>query len=211
MGLRTLLIDLDFQSNLRLAFGYDSDLDENDAKELNLSTEDIVQYNFANLIREDRQKASLQAVVKKAFGDNGPHLIPADVNLVDLNSYLMVQRISQATARKRKIAEWVNDAQQGRDPYQEDFRLNLADISQYDLILFDASPQKSLTIEGALLAADYVIAPVSLENFSRKGLSFLSDMLHQLRNDYGRNPELRLVPNLDDGRRDCFKPGWHFN
>src|SRR5260364_21156 len=193
MGFQTLLIDLDFQSNLTLAFGYDSDLDENDAKESGFPIEDIVKYNFANLIRDDSQKPSLAEVIKKPFGENGPHLIPADVNLDELNSYLMVQRISQATARKRNIAEWVNAAQQSRDPD--------ANISQYHLIIFDASPQKSLTIEGALLAADYVIAPVSLDNFSRKGLSFLSDMLHQLREDYGRNPELILVPNFYDNRR----------
>lgn len=193
MGLQTLLIDLDFQSNLTLAFGYDSDLDEHDTKKLGITTEDIIKHNFADLIRDDSHKPSLLEVIKKPFGENGPHLIPADVNLDDLNSYLMVQRISQTTARKRSIAEWVNAAQLGKDPN--------ADISQYHLIIFDASPQKSLTIEGALLAADYVIAPVSLDNFSRKGLSFLSDMLSQLREDYGRNPELILVPNFYDSRR----------
>ncbi len=192
MGLKTLLIDLDFQSNLTLAFGYDSDRDEQDIAELELPVDDIIKYNFADLVREDIKSPPLSSVIKKPFGENGPHIIPSDVNLDELNSYLMLQRLSQG-ARKRNIAEWVRFAASGKDPE--------TDISQYDLIVFDASPQKSLMIEGALLAADYVISPVSLDNFSRKGLSFLSDMLHQMREQYSRNPELILLPNFYDTRK----------
>jgi chromosome partitioning protein len=192
MGFKTLLIDLDFQTNLTLAFGYDSDRDEQDIAELGLSADDIVNYTFADLVREDISSPSLSSVIKKPYGENGPHIIPSDVNLDELNNYLMLQKLSQGS-RKRNIAEWVSFARSGKDPD--------TDIRQYDFILFDASPQKGLMIEGALLAADYVISPVSLDNFSRKGLSYLSDMLHRMREQYSRNPELVLLPNFYDTRK----------
>lgn len=187
-GLRTLLVDIDFQSNLTLALGYDSDRDEQDAIDLNIPISEIIQHNFGDVVRKERN-VSLNDAIKLPFGRNGPHLIPSDVNVNEFDSWLMVKRLNGKT---QPIAEWISNALTGNDPNN--------DLSQYDIILFDSSPNKSLMTEGVLLAADYVIAPVALDNFSRKGLSFLSDVLHQIRSDYGRNPELLLQPNFYNSR-----------
>lgn len=193
LGLRTLLVDIDFQSNLTLALGYDSDLDETDARERGLPLSEIVQDSFGDLVRSDRG-LTLKDVIKMPYGPNGPHLVPSDVNLNEFDSWLMVKRLSGKT---QPIAEWIMQMLASETPGN-----NLAD---YDIILFDSSPNKSLITEGVLLAADYVIAPVSLDNFARKGLSYLSDVLHQLRTDYGRNPELILQPNFYNQR--LFRTG----
>ena len=93
MGIKTLVIDLDFQANLTLAFGYDSELTVEEAAELGMPVEKVVENHFGNLIPGwPYGRSALNDVVKKPFGEHGPHIIPADLTLDRLDTILTYGR-----------------------------------------------------------------------------------------------------------------------
>ena len=188
MGLRTLVIDLDFQANLTLAFGYDSELTIDEAKEAGVPEERIVEAHFGNLVPGwPGGRLPLSKVIKKPFGKHGPHLIPADLTLDRLDTILTYDAL-EGKKSDIKIASMVQEGLSGKN---KDF-----DLSGYDIILFDAAPAKNRMTRGALLASDYVVSPVSMEKFSTKAISYLSSVLSDMREDMGRSPELVVVGNF---------------
>ncbi len=193
MGLRTLIIDLDFQANLTLAFGYDSELTVEEASETGLPQEKVVEAHFGNLIPGwPYGRSSLRSVVKMPYGENGPHLIPADLTLDRLDTILTYDAI-EGRKSDLKIAAMI---QEGLSGSNSDF-----DLSKYDVILFDAAPAKNRMTRGALLASDYVVSPVSMEKFSTKAISYLSSVLTDMREDIGRSPELVVIGNFHTPNR----------
>lgn len=193
LGIRTLAVDLDFQSNLTLAFGYDSELTLEDGLELGLDREDIVLHHFGDLMPDwPKGRQALAQVVKRPFGVHGPHLVPADLTLDRLDTMLTYD-ILEGRRADLKIAHLVKEGLDGRGgPF---------DLSGYDLILFDAAPAKNRITRGALLASDFVITPVSMEKFSTKALSYLATVLHEMRDQFERSPELVVVGNFFDPGR----------
>lgn len=193
LGLRTLVIDLDFQSNLTLAFGYDSELTIEEASEVGVPTTDVIEYHFGNLMPDwPKGRQSLNSVVKKPFGANGPHLIPADLTLDRLDTMFTYDALEGRHA-DMKIASLLSEGLNGKNPQ--------FDLTDYDIILFDAAPAKNRMTRGALLASDFVITPVSMEKFSTKGLSYLSIVLSEMREQFNRSPELCIVGNFFDHSR----------
>lgn len=193
LGLRTLVIDLDFQSNLTLAFGYDSELTLDETIELGLSPGDAVLYHFGHLMADwPKGRQALSSVVKTPFGAHGPHLIPADLTLDRLDTMLTYDALEGKRA-DLKIAQLLKEGLDGQN--------GRLDLSGYDLILFDAAPAKNRITRGALLASDFVVSPVSMEKFSTKALSYLSSVLTEMREQFDRNPELLIVGNLFDPGR----------
>lgn len=193
MGLKVLVIDLDFQSNLTLAFGYDSELSLEEAEASNISSGQVVEYHFGHLMPSWPQgRVSLNKVLKKPFGENGPHLIPSDVTLDYVDAMLTFEALQNQSPDK-KIAALFHEGISGRNP---DF-----DLSVYDIILIDAAPAKNRATRGALLASDYVLSPVSMEKFSTKGLSYLSKVLNEIRESFNRAPELCVLGNFFDSSR----------
>lgn len=193
MGIRTLVIDLDFQANLTLAFGYDSELTLEEAAELNLPKEKVVQNHFGTLIPGwPYGRSALKDVIKKPFGEYGPHIIPADLTLDRLDTILTYDAL-EGKKSDLKIAALIQEGLSGKNP---DF-----DLTGYDLILFDAAPAKNRMTRGALLASDFVISPVSMEKFSTKAISYLSSVLNDMREDVGRSPELLVVGNFHTPNR----------
>jgi chromosome partitioning protein len=193
MGIRTLVIDLDFQANLTLAFGYDSELTVEEAAEMNMAEERVVKSHFGNLIPGwPYGRSALKDVIKKPFGENGPHLIPADLTLDRLDTILTYDAL-EGKKSDLKIAALIQEGLLGKNP---DF-----DLTGYDLILFDAAPAKNRMTRGALLASDFVISPVSMEKFSTKAISYLSSVLNDMREDIGRSPELLVVGNFHTPNR----------
>jgi chromosome partitioning protein len=188
MGLRTLVVDLDFQANLTLTFGYDSELTMEDAEDRGISPEKIVQYHFGHLFPSWLGgRISLESVVKRPYGINGPHLIPSDLTLDRLDTILTYDALEGKKSDVKiaaLIAEGISGSNTGFD------------LSAYDIILFDAAPAKNRMTRGALLASDYVISPVSLEKYSTKAISYLSSVLQDMHDDFGRSPELILLGNF---------------
>lgn len=188
IGLRTLVVDLDFQANLTLAFGYDSELTTEEAESLGITPERIVEYHFGHLVPGwPGGRLPLRDVVKMPFGPNGPHIIPSDLTLDRLDTILTYDAL-EGRKSDVKIAALIAEGLSGKNP---DF-----DLSGYDLILFDAAPAKNRMTRGALLASDFVVAPVSLERYSTKAVSYLSSVLQDMHNDVGRSPELVMIGNF---------------
>lgn len=193
MGIKTLVIDLDFQANLTLAFGYDSELTVEEASELGMPVEKVVENHFGNLIPGwPYGRSSLKDVIKMPFGEHGPHIIPADLTLDRLDTILTYDAL-EGKKSDLKIAALIQEGLSGKNP---DF-----DLTGYDLILFDAAPAKNRMTRGALLASDFVISPVSMEKFSTKAISYLSSVLNDMREDIGRSPELLVVGNFHTPNR----------
>ncbi len=193
MGLKTLLIDLDFQANLTLTFGYDSELTLSEAAELGVPADQVIQHHFGSLLPKwPGGRVTLHDAIKKPFGEHGPHLIPADLTLDRLDTVLTYAALEGKTS-DLLIAALVKEGIDGTNP---DF-----DLSGYDVILFDAAPAKNRMTRGALLSSDFVIAPVSLERYSTKAVSYLSSVLSDMRSDFGRNPELLLIGNFHTPNR----------
>lgn len=193
MGLRTIIVDLDFQANLTLGFGYDSELTREDAEADNKPVECVIDYHFGNLLKEwPKGRSALRDVLKKPFGDHGPHLIPADLTLDRLDTILTFQALEGKKADVI-IAALIEEGLSGKNP---DF-----DLTCYDVILFDAAPAKNRITKGAVLASDYVISPTSMEKFSTKAVSYLSTVLGDMHEDMGRAPELMVIGNFYTANR----------
>lgn len=190
-GLRVLLIDLDTQANVTQLYGYESDLTLDEAAEYGLDDEAIVTETFANIVLPylDRVRGSLSLragvganAIKMPFGESGPHIIPADTFLSDLE-----QSLANAKGhREMYFRELFAEAKQGKIPG--------LDISDYDVILFDCPPAISFCSTNALAAADIVVSPIKMDSFSIKGLTKLMSELSALDKTYKLRPELVILP-----------------
>ncbi|WP_350357370.1 ParA family protein [Paraburkholderia fungorum] len=192
-GLRTLIIDLDFQAHLTMSFGYDCDLSREEAVEAGVSESRIVEYHFGNLIPNYPSGCmTLSQVIKKPFGECGPHIVPADLNLGRLDTMLTHEALAGRNT-DLNLARLIRDGLSNEDQH--------FDVSDYDVILFDAAPATNRITRGALLASDFVISPVSMEKFSSKAISCLSSALIEMRDQLDRGPELIIVGTFFDPNR----------
>lgn len=194
-GLRTLVIDIDAQANATQALGYEADLMLTDAKDYGLSEEAIVQDTLASYLVPyvdalNKNAATLSlpssvaTAVKKPFGENGPHLLPGDAFVSDIEPALFQAK----GQRELMIRRLIEDSKSGAMPG--------FDARNYDAIVFDCPPSVSLTSAAALAASDFVIAPVGLEAFSVKGLAKLMSELGVLDRNYHHKPELIILPTF---------------
>jgi chromosome partitioning protein len=67
--------------------------------------------------------------------------------------------------------------------------------------MFDAPPAKNQTTRGALLASDFAVAPVSMERYSTKSVSYLADVIGEMKNTYSKFPQLSVLGNFFDAKR----------
>ena len=195
MGVRVLVIDLDFQANLTISYGYDPELTHEEATESGLPLSTCVDYHFGHLLPQwqgNGAGATLKQVIKKPFGENGPHVIPSEVTLDRLEALFTVEAI-MSKKPELAIARWLANSRSGQD---KDI-----DLSNYDVIMFDAPPAKNQTTRGALLASDFVIAPVSMEKYSTKSVSYLAGVLAEMDAEHGKYPELIILGNFYDMTR----------
>lgn len=191
LGLKVLVIDVDFQGNLTLAYGYDPELTLEEAQERGLPESRVVSWHFGNLMPEweGPKPTSLAEVIKKPFGENGPHIIPADIHFDQLEDVFTLAML-RGKQPDKFIGKLLHHGMSGKDP--------AFDLSSYDVIIFDAAPSKNAITRGALLASDFVVAPVAMEKFSTKSVSYLSRVLTDLNTDFGKFPELALLGNFFD-------------
>lgn len=188
-GLRVLLIDLDTQASATQLMGYESDLTEDEAEPYGLTKKAIVNETFASVLLPfierrgpaNRRELS-EGLIKKPFGEHGPHLVPSDAFLCDVE-----QVIANAKGpRELCIRQLLAAATAGQVPG--------FDTSGYDVVLFDCPPNVSFTSTSALAAADFVIAPIRLDAFSVKGLTKLMRELNSLETAYQLYPDLVILP-----------------
>lgn len=192
-GLRTLIVDLDPRAKLTQSFGYDPELTPDEAASAGISHSRSVEYHFGNLVPNyANERVTLQEVIKKPYGEYGPHLIPADLNLDRLDTILMYDALKERDA-DFVVGNLLKDGLAKKD--------SLFAVSDYDIILFDTPPTKNRITSSALLASDYLISPVSMENYSTKALSYLSSVLTEMQNRFERTPELITVCNFFDPNR----------
>lgn len=192
LGLKVLLVDLDIQANATQLMGYEPDLTVEEAEAYGLALPAIVTETFSNLILpflEAKNRGvvrvttgELTNVIKKPFGDFGPHLIPADTFLGDVETALA----NSKGQRELYIRQFITAANEGKIPFFE--------TSKYDVIIFDCPPSVSFTSTAALAAADIVIAPIRLDAFSVKGLTKLMSEINALDEAYQVRPELVILP-----------------
>ena len=192
MGLSVLVVDLDFQGSLTLSYGYDSELTAEDAAEKGLPADSVIDYHVGNLLPGSDNRQTLGKVIKKPFGEDGPHLVPADLFL-DMVDYKLLTATLQGQQSDLILTRWVVEGRSGKDSH--------CDLSGYDVILFDCPPSKNRLTRAALLASDFVISPVNFEHFSTKALSYLSGVLGDMKENYGKFPELMILGNAHDSQR----------
>lgn len=195
MGLRVLVVDLDFQANLTISFGYDPELTPEEASAAGLAQSTCVECHLGHLLPQWQQNGMVRPladVIKKPYGENGPHLIPSEVTLDRLEALFTVDAI-MGKKPELAIARWLDEGLSGRNPS--------LDLSQYDIVMFDAPPAKNQTTRGALLASDFAVAPVSMERYSTKSVSYLADVIGEMKNTYSKFPQLSVLGNFFDAKR----------
>ncbi|OCX83459.1 hypothetical protein A6M27_17055 [Acidithiobacillus thiooxidans] len=179
MGLRTLIIDADSQANTTLQFGYDPEIEED------VDGQEGVPYTLANLLKippYEKMAQPLDAVLKKPYGPHGPHLIPADSNISDLE-----QALISVSARDYRLDHLIR---RGRKEPTADL-----DLRGYDIILIDLPPSITALVMASLVASDFWLVPLGLDRFGLKGLGNLIRSLTEFQSAFGRLPELCLIPN----------------
>jgi chromosome partitioning protein len=195
LGYKCLVIDLDQQGSASFMCGLEPELETEDAELYNIDPELVIRFTFQNLFEIppffDKKTigspiqtyAPLKDVLKKPFGDNGIHIIPADINISTFDFAL-----NSANNRETKIKSLIESGRKGENP---DF-----DISGYDFVFFDCPPQINIKVRAALIAADIVIAPLRLDELSKKGLSLLSTELTIAGKEFNVWPKVFVVPTF---------------
>lgn len=196
MGCRVLLEDLDSQASATQMMGYEADLEDEEAAAYGVNGNAIVTATLATVLTpyvisrsHSHQSAPLNIspdavsdLIKRPFGSFGPHLLPADTFLADIE-----QSLANAKGhRELYLRQMHTEALEGKIP-----GLNLAN---YDVVIMDCPPSVSYTITAALAAADIVVAPTRLDAFSIKGLGKLMGQLKDLKAIYALDPELVILP-----------------
>ena len=188
MGLRVLLVDLDPQGSSTVIFGYEPEAEDADFADYDLRKEDVIHHTFADLLDLNvpgQKTVPLGHVIKKPYGENGPHLIPADVTLAAI-----FYNLDKAANRDRRIETWVNQGRTKPSP--------ILDLSPYDIILFDNAPATSILSRAALVASDYCISPIRLDALSAKSVSFIANEFNSLSDSDLPYPQMLSVPTFNN-------------
>ncbi len=172
-GKRVLAIDLDPQANLSLLFGIEAE-QENRFH---------IHHLMINSVRE-LKPLHVPALVQDV-------LIPGDVDLLPAGQELSGFELT------------VTGVNFPRQLILKKFLEKNALLERYDYIVIDCPPTLGLLVVNCLCAANGVIVPFRPDEFSRKGLAHLNEVLGDI-GDMGvvsAPTILAHVPNLVDNRR----------
>lgn len=176
-GQRVLAIDLDPQANLSMLFDYEKDQKQS-------SHPNIFQL-LINSIRELKPLHNRSAAVFDIIDSkDGVDFIPAGQELSGFE--LSVAGISLP-----------------RQLIMKSFLEKSGIMGEYDVIIIDCPPTLGLLVVNSLCASHGVMVPFRPDDFSRKGLEHLDEVLENI-NDMGigNSPRvLAYIPNLVDNRR----------
>lgn len=111
----------------------------------------------------------LHNIIRISEKNDGVDYLPADISLAGAEMYL-VSVMSRETVLKRML-------------------LTIKD--EYDYIIIDCQPSLGVLVLNALVAADGVIIPAQTQEFSRKALKAITDIIGQVQATI--NPNLKLL------------------
>ncbi|MCA7889417.1 AAA family ATPase [Burkholderia cenocepacia] len=186
-GFRVLLVDLDPDAGLTRSFGYHPDLTDADLVGTSLDRSMVIDHHFGDLLSDDHADSVVLAdVLKLPYGHFGPHLVPADLQLFQLDAAQVRDECSHRNSRP-SIRTFIERGRSGKNPR--------FDFSKYDVVLFDAPPTISGATFGVFDATDHLVSSVSVDGYFGKALQLLSRLLEGQRESHGRSPELTLVGN----------------
>lgn len=132
-----------------------------------------------NLMEElvSGKSADLHDIIRKNDKNGGIEFIPADISLAGAEFYL-APVMARESVLKRLLS-------QIRD--------------EYDYIIIDCQPSLGILVLNALAAADGVIIPAQTQEFSKKALTAIINIIEQVQN--GINPNLKflgILPTMSD-------------
>lgn len=186
-GLKVLLVDLDPQASSTVILGYEPEADEEDYLQYGIDEDDVIRGTFSDVLdfpgAHGHNTVPLSEIIKKPYGENGPHLIPSDVTLAGI-----FYNLEKAANRDRRIESWVK---QGRT--RPTAKL---DLTGYDVILFDNAPATSILSRAALVASDFCISPIRLDALSAKSISFIASEFSGLIEASLPCPQMISVPTF---------------
>jgi chromosome partitioning protein len=187
-GMKTLLIDNDPQGDTSSMLGYDPDFGPDDLASMGIPADRLVDGHLGNLISPMlRMKAfdpkSLDEVIKKPFGEDGIHLIPADASLEDLGVAL-----DASNNPDMWYARWIEKAVAGGIPG--------CDLSVYDLIIIDNAPAGSRLTKNSVAASDLLLCPIRMDKFSIRALLRLNDWCARFSQEYDYAPSMLAIPTM---------------
>lgn len=173
-GLRVLCIDLDPQANLSLLFGVDTEV----------TGHNHIYHLLINSIRELKHlhQPALWNDVKESA--HGVDIIPSGQELSGFELTVAAINLPRQLVLKR-------------------FFEKSGILDSYDVVVIDAPPTLGLIVINILCASDGVLVPFRPDEFSRKGLSHLNEVLEDVA-DMGVSTVPRVlghIPNLVDLRR----------
>lgn len=179
-GIKTCVIDVDWQSSCTHIFGYTPDVTTAIARRLNITEEGAIDYTLADLLGQTGRKViPFSQVAKYPFGTNGPMLIPSNEELSDLDGQLVATRLTKSRWQFT-LSDWLRQT---------------PEMQGYELIVIDSGPGYSPVVDTALYAADLVLAPVLLESVTERALSKLRMRLDEIHKETGQKKLLRIAPN----------------
>lgn len=185
MGLRTLVIDNDPQADVTSMLGYDPDLTAAELEDVGVPGARAVDGHIGNLMRvgSTYTPLSLEEVIKKPFGEFGPHLIPAEVTLDEMDIVLR-----NANGSDFRYSIFIEQARNGKLPH--------CDLSSYDVIIMDNAPSGTMLSRNSMVAADFLVCPIRMDKFSFRALSRLAFRLSEFAKDFQRSPEIIAIPTM---------------
>lgn len=172
-GKRVLAIDLDPQANLSLLFGVEAEVEERFH----------IHHLMVNSVRE-LKALHVPAMLQDVLVEGEVDLLPAGQELSGFELTVAGVNFPRQLILKK-------------------FLEKNALLERYDYIVIDCPPTLGLLVVNCLCAANGVIVPFRPDEFSRKGLNHLNEVLADI-DDMGVvvAPEvLAHVPNLVDVRR----------
>ncbi|SIQ98721.1 ParA family protein [Aquipseudomonas alcaligenes] len=185
MGLKVLLIDNDPQGDATSMLGYDPDLTPEELVDMGVPPERAVNGSLGNIIATSSLFApkSLDEVIKKPFGEYGPHLLPAEGMLEEMEVAL-----SASANQDFRYALFISKARKKEHPQ--------ADLSSYDVIILDNAPSGSLMTRNSMVASDMILCPIRMDKFSCRALARLGTKLQSFVEEYQRSPEVAAIPTM---------------
>jgi len=163
MGYKVLLIDLDAQSNMTMALGYQQP-DELPVTMFHIMTE---------MIKTGLKPEHSELIQNRDYilHSQGVAFIPSSIELIDIESALMT-----TMSRENVLKKFLNYIK-----------------SDYQIILIDTMPSLGFVTINALNAAGSILIPMQPQFFSAKGLEMLLSTIARVKENFNPNLDIAGV------------------